>query len=75
MPRVAVLMPVYNAAAYLENTLRSILGQSFRDLLLLAVDDGSTDESFAILSRLAAEDPRLLPIRSENSGQFRVFWF
>ena len=72
MPRVAVLMPVYNAAAYLENTLRSILGQSFRDLLLLAVDDGSTDESFAILSRLAAEDPRLLPIRTENGGPARA---
>ena len=58
-PRAAILMPAYNAAAYVENTVRSILRQSFDDLLLIAVDDGSTDETPAILARLAAEDPRL----------------
>ena len=67
-PRVAVLMPAYNAAAYVENTVRSILRQSFTDLLLIAVDDGSTDETPAILARLAAEDPRVRVLTAENGG-------
>ena len=67
-PRVAILMPAYNAAAYIEHTVRSILRQSFDELLLIAVDDGSTDETAAILARLAAEDGRLLPITVENGG-------
>ena len=67
-PRVAVLMPAYNAAAYIEHTVRSILRQSFDDLLLIVVNDGSTDETAAILARLAAQDPRLLPVTAENGG-------
>ena len=67
-PRVAVLMPAYNAAAYIEHTVQSILDQSFEDLLLIVVDDGSTDETAAILHRLAAEDARVLVIPAENGG-------
>ena len=67
-PRAAILMPAYNAAAYVENTVRSILRQSFDDLLLIAVDDGSTDETPAILARLAAEDPRVRVLTAENGG-------
>lgn len=67
-PRVAVLMPAYNAAAYIEHTVQSILGQSFEDLLLIAVDDGSTDSTAAILKRLAESDDRLLVIGAANGG-------
>ncbi len=67
-PCVAVLMPAHNAAAYIEATVRSILRQSFGDLLLIAVDDGSTDETGAILDRLAASDSRVLVITTPNGG-------
>lgn len=66
-PRITVLMPVYNAAAYVAEAARSILASSFRDLQLLAIDDGSTDDSEARLRSIA--DPRLRIISNpENMG-------
>lgn len=52
-------MPVYNAAPYLRRALDSVCGQTFRDLEILCVNDGSTDESPAILAEYAARDPRI----------------
>ena len=56
---VSIVMPVYNTAAYLERTIRSIQAQTVRDWELLIINDASTDASFEILSRLALSDPRL----------------
>lgn len=58
-PSVSVVMPVRDAAPYLEESVTSILGQSFDDFELVAVDDGSVDESPEILRRLAAQDGRI----------------
>lgn len=69
MPDVSVIMPVYNAEAFLERAARSILDQTFADLELICVDDGSTDASAAILDRLAAQDPRVRVIHQENQGE------
>lgn len=51
-PAVTVLMPVFNGARYLREAVRSVLAQTFTDFELLAIDDGSTDESLAILSEM-----------------------
>jgi cellulose synthase/poly-beta-1,6-N-acetylglucosamine synthase-like glycosyltransferase len=59
-PRVSVLMTVYNAAPYLAESIRSLVCQSFRDWELLAVENGSTDESAAILRGFP--DPRIQAI-------------
>lgn len=59
MPRVSVIMPVWNAAATLRRAVESIVGQEFRDWELIAVDDGSEDESAAVLGRLAEQDRRI----------------
>jgi len=58
-PQVSVLMAVYNGERYLESALRSVTEQTLRDIEIVVVDDCSTDESPAILQRLAAEDPRI----------------
>jgi len=71
-PRAAVIVPAYNAEATIEKTVRSVLNQSMGDLLLIVVDDGSTDETAAILERLQGEDARLLPIRIPNGGPARA---
>src|ERR1700749_735753 len=56
-PRVTVLIPVYNASTYLLEAVHSVLAGSFRDLELLAINDGSTDKSVDILRSI--DDPRL----------------
>lgn len=68
MPKVSVIMPVYNKENYIEASLRSVLDQPFRDLEVIAVNDGSTDGSPAILERLAAEDDRIRVVDIPNGG-------
>lgn len=58
-PRVTVLMPVFNAAPFLDAAITSVLRQSWTDLALLVVDDGSTDASPAIAAKHAAADARV----------------
>ncbi|MEJ8631119.1 glycosyltransferase family A protein [Sphingomonas sp. I4] len=67
-PRITVALSVYNNAAYLALALDSILAQSFTDFELLAVNDGSSDASPAILDRYAASDPRVRVIHQSNQG-------
>lgn len=68
MPRVSVLLPARNAEATLRPAVRSILRQSFRDLELVAVDDGSTDATPQILAEAAAADPRVRVLRGPGRG-------
>src|ERR1051325_1151561 len=67
-PTVSVLLPVYNAERYLESALQSVLGQTFSDFEVIAVDDGSKDNSKKILERFAANDPRIRVISRPNTG-------
>jgi glycosyltransferase involved in cell wall biosynthesis len=59
MPEVSVLMPVFNAEKGLEKAVRSVFAQTYGDIELICVNDGSTDGSSKLLQRLAAEDDRL----------------
>jgi glycosyltransferase involved in cell wall biosynthesis len=61
-------MPVRNEERYVEAGIHSILGQTFTDFELIAVDDGSTDETASILRRLAEEDLRIVIIRLNGEG-------
>ncbi len=65
-PRVSVIMPVYNAADFLPAALESVLRQSLREIELIAIDDGSTDDSLAVLQ--AVQDARLRIISRPNCG-------
>jgi CDP-glycerol glycerophosphotransferase len=67
-PRISVVVPVYDVAGYLPECLDSILTQSVTDLEVVAVDDGSTDESPAVLSAYAERDPRVRVVRQDNAG-------
>ncbi len=67
-PRVSVLMPVYNAACTLPETLQSIAGQSLTDFEVIAVDDGSDDDSRMILEAWGRGDRRIKPVRAGRVG-------
>jgi glycosyltransferase involved in cell wall biosynthesis len=58
-PPISVVMPVHNGAPYLDAAIRSIFGQTWRDFEFLILDDGSTDDTTAILERWAARDERI----------------
>ncbi len=67
--KVSIIMPVYNGAQYLQEAIDSILGQSFSDFEFIIVDDGSKDESVAIIERNALRDGRIVVLHNEvNSG-------
>jgi glycosyltransferase involved in cell wall biosynthesis len=67
-PAVSVVMPSYNHEAYVELAVRSVLAQSFGDLELIVIDDGSSDRSCAVLSALAAQDARVRLVFRPNKG-------
>ena len=68
-PLITVGMPVYNGAAYIEESIASILDQSFTDIELVISDNGSTDSTVDVVERLAAMDRRIKLFRSaENNG-------
>lgn len=85
---VSVIVPVYNSEKYLEQCLDSICAQTLKDIEIICVDDGSTDQSPQILQRYQEQDARIKVLRQENQyagiarnngmqnadGEYLVFW-
>jgi len=68
-PSVSIITPVYNSASFIAETIRSVQAQTFDSLEMIIVDDGSTDESVAIVQSIAEHDSRIKLIRlDKNSG-------
>ena len=72
MPKLSVIVPVYNTEKYLRECIDSILAQTFRDFELILVNDGSTDGSGAICDEYAKQDKRIRVIHQENGGVTRA---
>ena len=72
MPKVSVIIPVYNVEKYLGECLDSILGQTLKDIEVLCIDDGATDSSADILANYAAKDARVKLFSSPHAGAFRA---
>jgi glycosyltransferase involved in cell wall biosynthesis len=66
--KVSIIIPVYNSMKYLRECVSSIASQTYRNIEILLVNDGSTDESGALCDELALKDPRILAIHRENGG-------
>ncbi len=68
MPKVSVIIPVYNVENYLKQCLDSVVNQTLKDIEIICIDDGSTDNSVNILKEYAAKDDRIKVIHQENKG-------
>ena len=68
MCKISVIIPLYNMADYLEETVSSALSQTFSDLEIILVDDGSTDASGSICDEVACKDARIRVLHKENGG-------
>ena len=65
---ISIVVPVYNVEKYLSQCLDSILTQTYKNLEIILVDDGSTDKSGSICDSYKKKDPRIVVIHKENGG-------
>lgn len=68
MAKVSVIIPIYNVEKYVGKCIESVINQTFTDIEIICVDDGSTDESGNIADRYSKNDSRIKVIHKENSG-------
>ena len=68
--KVSVIVPVYNMGKFVAECLDSVLGQTLKEIEVICVDDGSTDDSPKVLAAYAAKDPRMRVITQANQGVF-----
>ena len=67
-PLISILIPAYNAAPYLSRSVESALAQTYGNVEVVIVDDGSTDETLAVANRLASQDGRVRVLHQDNKG-------
>ena len=72
MPRISVVVPIYDVESYLATCLQSVARQTVRDLEVIMVDDGSTDGSRALAERFASRDRRFRLVTQPNGGLGRA---
>ena len=68
MPKVSVLVPVYNASEFLRTALTSLVNQTLADIEIICINDGSKDDSLSIIQEFAAKDPRIVVLDKTNTG-------
>lgn len=67
--KVSIIIPVYNTSIYLEKCLNSLINQSLKEIEIICINDGSTDNSLEILQKYAQSDKRIVIIKQKNKGQ------
>lgn len=70
--KISVLMPTYNDAKYISNAIESLLNQSYKNLELIVIDNGSIDETPKIIKEFAESDSRIKYLREQRSGQLNA---
>lgn len=68
MPKISIVIPVYNVEKYLRKCFDSILNQTFQDFEIICVDDGSTDKSLEILQEYKRKDDRFIILQQRHAG-------
>ena len=68
IPKVSIVVPIYNVEDYLEECLESVVRQTLEDIEIICINDGSTDRSMEILKTYAAADARIIVVDKKNEG-------
>ncbi|KAJ9727908.1 glycosyltransferase family 2 protein, partial [Campylobacter jejuni] len=68
IPLVSVIIPIYNVEKYLRECLDSVVNQTLREIEIILINDGSTDNCGKICDEYAAKDKRIIVIHKENAG-------
>ena len=68
MPKVSIIIPAYNVGHTLSTCVETVISQTFKDIEIIVVDDGSKDDTKKIIKEYAALDSRIVPIHQENRG-------
>ena len=68
MPKLSILVPIYNVEKYLDECLSSLAKQTLKDIEIVCINDGSTDESLKIIQKYAKKYPNFAVINKRNSG-------
>ena len=71
MPKISVIVPIYNVEKYLDKCLDSCLNQSFRDIEIICVNDGSQDNSIKIIEQYQRKDNRFICINKKNEAALK----
>ena len=66
--KISIIIPVYNLEKYIKRTVESVLKQTYTNIEVIIIDDGSTDESWKIIQKIASDDSRVIPIHQKNGG-------
>lgn len=69
MPKISVIIPVFNAQKYLLESIGSVLNQTLKEIEIIVINDGSTDQTLEILESISIKDSRLIILNQKNSGQ------
>lgn len=68
MPKISIIIPIYNVGEYLNKTVQSVVNQTLQDIEIILVDDASKDNSPQLVDEWAARDTRIVPIHKQNAG-------
>ena len=68
MEKISVIIPVFNVEKYILNCLNSVINNSYKNLEIICINDGSTDNSLSILEKISAENPNIIVINKSNTG-------
>ena len=69
---ISVIVPIYNAEKYLDKCLLSIVNQTYSDIEIILINDGSTDSSIAICEKYKQNDDRIVIVNKDNEGLVRA---
>ncbi|MWW92883.1 glycosyltransferase family 2 protein, partial [Francisella tularensis] len=66
---ISIIIPIYNTQQYLSRCLESVINQTYKNLEIILINDGSTDNSLSICQKYKSKDSRIVLLNQQNSGQ------